>query len=90
MSFKKGDLLICVDNTFENPYYLGILPVIGQYYTWRGDHPTKKDLGYVEEIISPICPITLSECGHDKDWYEKVDSNVNIEQLVKESQLETV
>lgn len=89
MNFQKGDLLICVANDVENPQWEGILPEIGQYYTWRGDNPHfPEHFGFVEEIISPTYADGL-EYSHAKAWYKKVDDNVNIEELMEETQLET-
>lgn len=86
MSFQKGDLLLCVDNAFTNSKWKGILPVIGEYYTWRADCPDSESHGYVEEIVSPIAP-TGFEYSHAKDWYKKMDIEVNINELIEESKL---
>lgn len=92
--FKPGDLLECIANDVTNPKWKGIKPEIGQYYTWRGNSFFSgiigKFYGYVEEIISPIDPASNREFVHDKKWYRKVDVNVNIEELMKETELQEI
>lgn len=87
MKFQPGDLLICVSNEMNNPEWKGILPEVGRYYTWRGYFREYDHVGYVEEIVSPMeygC-----EYAHAVQWYEKVDSDVDVNALLEECTFET-
>lgn len=85
--FKPGDILECVANNVINPYWKGILPEIGCYYTWRSTWSVEARHGYVEEIISPLNQSGI-EYLHDSMWYRKINDNVNIQALMEETQLQ--
>lgn len=59
-------------NDVENPNWVGIPPVIGDYYTWRGYFSKSSKFGYVEEIVSPRTLSGMEPC-HDVSWYKKVE-----------------
>jgi hypothetical protein len=82
--FKAGDLVKCVDCFVINLNWHGIRPVIGEYYTWRGDTFTEPHkYGFVEEIISS--KFNGLEYCHMKEWYVKVPA-IDAQALVAELQ----
>lgn len=89
-NFQVGDLLVCIDNTVLAALWVGEKPKVGNYYTWSGyiSHSHYDDLGAVDEIPLQRHPDgTL--CAHTDQWYEKVNVEVNVEELVEEAQFET-
>jgi hypothetical protein len=88
---KKGDLLICVANGHDNPDWIGILPVIGEYYVCR-EAFTVELFGVtfgacqVEEIINPK-DSEGREYVHDQKWYKVIDEemNISIEEILSEA-----
>lgn len=90
MSFQVGDLLECVANDVSNPDWGGIPPVIGDYYTWRGNDPFTNLCGWVEELRAPVSLSHSMEPVHLKRWYRKVEDNIDIKNIVEESLTSTL
>lgn len=68
MKFKRGDHVICVDDTHYYPHmkpYFSHWPRVGEMYTVRESRMVGENEGvYLEGVYNLVHPVYREECGY--------------------------